>query len=382
MKKDYLFALKVVALLIYVYIITLGLYQGFTKPATELDSVMYHIPIAKSYLTGDIFSSPKSPVLHRFFPGAAEGILAFFLLFHIPLNLYNVCAMLSLGVVCYLLGKRAGLQSDLSVIFAASFSSLTAVTRWFDTQVVDIWFTVFYAGALFLLLRPKKKSSYFFLTGAMFGMILGTKYSGPFFAVILLILFGKGMLKNITFKNILLFFIPLSVFGFFWYLRNYLVMGNPLYPLAFLGLPGVANWALEEPVWKAAISYPFSMTSAFISEYLGWSLALFAVFKFRKFDINGKLLLLGLCNLGIYLFLPNGPSYTVHVSNLRYAIPVMLPFVLWVFMHANQNHKEMGLTLFALANMIFSLQFAYHPKLIFIYLIVLFFIRKRLLKKI
>ena len=150
-----------VFLLIFLFIILQGFYAGVTTSPKELDSVIYHIPIAKSYLTGDIFSSPKSSILHRFFPGASEGILALFLLANIPLNLYNVLGVICLFFACYFLGKKTGLSKDSSLIFAVSFCSLTAVIRWMNVQIVDIWMVVFYAGALALLVKPEKTPATF-----------------------------------------------------------------------------------------------------------------------------------------------------------------------------------------------------------------------------
>src|SRR3989338_5743730 len=212
-----------VFLLIFLFIILQGFYAGITSSPKELDSVMYHIPIAKSYLTGDIFSSPKSPILHRFFPGASEGILALFILFHVPLNLYNVLGVLCLFFTCYVLGKRAGLSKDMSVIFAVSFSSLTAVTRWMNVQIVDVWMAVFYSIALALLIKPERNVSYFLKLGIVIGMILGTKYSGPLFIAILILFFGKNTLRFLSFQKAFLFLIPVFILGLFWYLRNLIV---------------------------------------------------------------------------------------------------------------------------------------------------------------
>lgn len=374
-----------VFLLIFLFIILQGFYAGVTTSPKELDSVMYHIPIAKSYLTGDIFTSPKSSILHRFFPGASEGILVLFILFHLPLNLYNVLGILCLFIACYFLGKKAGLSKDSSLIFAVSFCSLTAVIRWMNVQIVDIWMAVFYGGALALLVKPEKNKRYFLKLGIAVGMILGTKYSGPLFIAILLLFFGKNIFRPFSFRRILLFIIPVTVLGLFWYLRNFIVMGNPLYPISFLSFPGVKDWALEIPVWRAILNYPMSFSTAVLSEYLGWSLLVipailysgYQLLKKRTLSFSNILLLLSLCNLIVYLLLPNGASYRVHVSNLRYSYPVFLPFLLSIFLIAKKHNWEEYLGIFALANILFVLQFPYHPKLLIIYIPLAFFIWRR-----
>ncbi|MBI4973451.1 hypothetical protein HZC27_02455 [Candidatus Roizmanbacteria bacterium] len=374
-----------VFLLIFLFIILQGFYAGITSSPKELDSVMYHIPIAKSYLTGDIFSSPKSPILHRFFPGASEGILALFILFHVPLNLYNVLGVLCLFFASYFLGKRAGLSKDMIVIFAVSFSSLTTVTRWMNVQIVDIWMAVFYSIALAFLIKPEKNILYFLTLGIAVGMILGTKYSGPLFVTILFLFFGKNILRFFSFQKAFLFLIPVSILGLFWYLRNFIVMGNPLYPISFLSFPGVKDWALEIPVWRAILNYPASFATAVLSEYLGWSLLIipailyagYELFTKRKLSFSVMLLFLALCNLLIYLLLPNGASYRVHVSNLRYSYPALLPLLLSIFLIAKDHKWDEHLGIFALANILFVLQFPYHPKLLIIYIPLALFIWMR-----
>ncbi|OGK63066.1 hypothetical protein A2334_00310 [Candidatus Roizmanbacteria bacterium RIFOXYB2_FULL_38_10] len=370
MKKQNLHLLATVSLSIFLFIFLHIFYTGVVTTPTELDSVMYHIPIAKSYLNGRIFSSPSSPLMHRYFPGASEGILAFFMLLHIPLNLYNVLGILCLFLACFALGKRAGLGTDLSLLFATSFSSLNGIVRWANVQVVDIWMGVFYACLIFMFLKPEKKPGYFFKLGIVTGMIVGTKYSGPLFLSVLLLFYGKKLIEKLDIKRLIWFLIPFCICGLFWYIRNYLVKGNPVYPIALFSWPGVENWALETPVWKGAISYPLSMLSALISEYTGWGVLviLSPILVLYMRGISLIFITIALFNLMVYSLLPNGDAYLVHVSNLRYSYPVFILFILAVFEFAKQKKKEEILAVFAIGNMLFSLQFPYHPKLLFLYI--------------
>lgn len=213
MKTSVLHILAGVSLSLFLFILLHSFYIGVSTYPTELDSIMYHIPIAKSYLDGRIFSSPDSPILHRFFPGASEGILALFILFHIPLNLFNVLGALALAWGAYLLGKRAGLSRDESMLFSTGFASVTAISRWLNVQVIDIWVAAYYALLIYLMLKPEKKITYFLKLGAVLGMLVGSKYSGPLYGGIVFLFFGREVLRKVDLKNALAFTVPVLFLG-------------------------------------------------------------------------------------------------------------------------------------------------------------------------
>ncbi len=384
MKPAAIHILAGVSLSLFLFILLHSFYIGISTYPTELDSVMYHIPIAKSYLDGRIFSSPDSPILHRFFPGASEGILALFILFRIPLNLFNVLGATVLACGAYLLGKRAGLDRDESVLFSTGFASVTAISRWLNVQIIDIWVVAYYAFLMCLVLKPEKKVSYFLKLGIVLGMFVGSKYSAPLYAGILFLFFGRGIVKKINIKNTVVLIMPVLIIGGFWYLRNYLVMKNPLYPIAIPGFPGVKNWALELPVWKAVAAYPASIASALISEYLLWSGVVFVAPAYiirrlimKQFNTPALLMLLGMANLAAYLLLPNGESYRVHVSNLRYSYPVFLPLVLAAFVWVKSKRESGWIAVMSVSSLFFSLQVGYHPKLLFVFILMMFFLWKK-----
>lgn len=373
-------------LVILFFVLINSLYQGFITRPAELDSLYYHIPIAKSYLDGRIFSSPDSPILHRFFPGASEGILSLFILFHLPLNTYNVLALACLFFACVWLGVNSGLKKGEAVVFAGAVSLLNGIVRWLNVQTVDTWMAVWYTGALALLLKPVARSRYALTLGAFLGMMVGTKYSGPGLSVFLLIAFVPGLFKKWKLYHYFLAVLPFLVLGGFWYLRNLIVRGNPLYPLAFFGFPGVSGWALEEPVWKAIADKPASFGSAVVSEFFLWPIFIVSSLFISVYDYAHKkrvswsvaiLQILSLLNLAIYLFLPNGQGYTVHVSNLRYSYPVLIPGILAVFLLARERKQIDIVMITAILQLFFSLQFAYHPKLLFIFVPLALFVWKK-----
>lgn len=373
-----------ISLIFFLYVLVYYFFVGIATKPTEGDSLAYHIPIAKSIVNGS-FLHPHYTNDHEYFPGSFETILAGFMLLHIPLNLYNVLAIVVLFFAAKYLGTVFGLQKWYAIIFAATICTLNVILRWANAQTVDIWLGVFYVFALALLEKPQKKVWYYVLLGITAGMLIGTKYSGPLFIIALLLVYGKNFVKYLSLKRLIVFLIPVVALGFFWYVRNYFVIGNPFYPLDtpfFKGIKG--NPIIEIPIWKALLGYPMSMLNAFLGEYMLWSVSIivvpvFLVYQMLKKQIKSlssikSLCLLSAINLVIFLFLPSDSSYQIHVSQFRFTYPVFIPLILSVFIVAKEYKKGEALSLIAIANMFTLPSLSYHPKLLLIYIPLVYFV--------
>lgn len=373
-----------VSLSIFLYVLVYHIYIGLTTLPIEGDSVGYHIPIARAILNGQFIRFPDSfgdslKILH-YYPSSSEVILAGFILLGIPLNLYNVLAYLILFFVARRLGGTFGLKKNLALIFASSVCLLPVVVRWLSAQTVDIWLADFFLMSMILLERMGRGWQYFLKLGFCLGMVVGTKYSGPFFAGILGFIYFKKLINCLSLSRALVFMIPFTVFGLSWYLRNIWLVGNPFYPQPFLGFAGDPSWPkLDWPVWRTILFSPQMMVNAFIGEYLGWVVLLLAapVFLIKTFirnkniltDKTALLFLIGITNFIFYLLLPAFNSYTVMVSNIRFTYPSLIPLMLAFFLVAKKFKKETELLLFVVICGLFVLPFLdYHPKLILLLL--------------
>jgi hypothetical protein len=382
MKNIAIRTLAKVTLIFFLYILTYYFYIGLTGKPTEGDSLAYHIPIAKSIADGS-FIHPHYTFDHDYFPGSFESILAVFMILHIPLNLYNVLAIILLFFATRSLAVLFGLSNDFAIVFAVSICTLNVVVRWATAQTVDIWLGVFYVFALTLLLNPQHTLRYFFKLGLAFGMLVGTKYSGVLYVCALLAVYLKNVVQYVTLKRLIVFSLPVIILGLFWYVRNYFAINNPFYPLDmpfFKGLKG--NPIIQIQVWKTIVQYPGSMFNAFLGEYMVWSISIIAVPLLCMYHVltkqTGKLkpmtqlLIVSLVNLLIFLLLPADSSYQSHVSNLRYAYPLFIPLLLSVFLFAKEYHKEEAIALVSIANMITLPSLQYHPKLLVLYVPLVF----------
>lgn len=376
-----LVVLSKITILFLLFIVVNYSYIGITTNPTEGDSLNYHIPIAKAYLNGTVFSPYEIQGVKflKFSPGLSEGVLASLYLLHIPPNLFNVFGVIFLFIVCYFLGKKYELGKELSIVFATSIATLNGIVRWMDSQIIDIYLATFFAMSLLLLRRPQKSIRYFMALGAIIGMLIGSKYSGLLFSVVLFIVFGKRVFEKLSFKRFIAFCLPVLLLGGSWYIRNYIATGNPLYPQGFLFFKDFGFDILDQQVWRVAFgsTYGFVGTlNAFISEYMIWVFAIPVVIFVVIKKINDKfyrsllpLLLVGLLSYGIYMFLPSDNSNNIMVSVIRYSYPAFIPFLLCLFVIGKKKRWDEKIAVVAIANMlVVGFPMGYNPKILFLYI--------------
>lgn len=370
-----------IATLIFLYILFYSIFTGVTTLPNEGDSLSYHIPIAQTILTGE-FLHPHYKLLYEhkyawdrmYFPAASEFILALFLFSHVPLNLYNVLAWILLLISGYLLARSYKLDSKFALIFAFTVCTLNTVLRWLNAQTVDIWLAVFFMLSLTLFQKPKSTVFYFVKLGFVLGMLFGTKYSGSSFAIVLLLLYGFSLLKYINLQKFIGFIIPFILLGIFWYIRNYLATGNPIYPV---GISYIGGQVIDIQVWQAFLYYPVDMFNSLILEFRIWSLVLLIPFlyflylvltKKKVTELPKKLIYLAVINFILFLFFPSAPENNIHISNYRLAYPVFIPLILFVFIFAKVKDRIKELTTISIANMVMLPPMQIYPKLVFIYI--------------
>lgn len=368
-------------LLLFIYLLLVFGFQAVTSYPTEGDSLAYHIPIAKSILDGTVLSPQTDGYALGFYPGSAEVLLSFLMIMGIPLNLYNVFAWIILLVLCIFLGKSFKLTIDLSLIYAVSITTTLAMVRLLTNQTIDVWLAVFFTAALLLIRTPRKSFSYALMLGISFGFLIGAKFSAPAYAILLMLLYGRDLLTVINPLRMLVFLLPVLVFGMSWYLRNFIVMGNPLYPQTFLGLPGNSSFKLMEWVgWKTIVYYPYGvllMVLGLFSEFMLWALSpIFGIWYLvsakSKMKVSSdilKLTWLGLASFVLFFFLPSTGDNVI--TYLRYLFPAFIPLVLVMFLVAQKKQKLPYLLPLAIINSMLLISFTPHqPKLFGIFLFI------------
>ena len=375
-----------IILIFFIYLITYFTFNAFSYPVPDGDSLNYHIPIAKSYLTGDILNPEKIggiPYM-KYSPGASEGILSVLLLLRIPIQLFNVIGAIFLFACCYLLGRKVGLKNDLSIIFAVVISSVPIVLRWINMQIIDIWLAGFFTLTLLLLESLRNKKSHYFLIGTSAGFLIGSKFSGPLYLLVLVVFYFKRISNNFNIKYFIYFLIPFILIGLFWYVRNFIFTGNPFYPQAFLFFDETGFEILRTQVWEVSLT-SFIGVKNFIDAGFGeFSLWFFSIFvsvlliikdiKKRKANKYRKHILIGISNFVIFLFLPSDKYFHIFVSVFRYTFPVYIPMSLAIFMYLKEIGREDYLYFIAFLSLLISPVYEYHPKILLIVLPIAFYV--------
>ncbi len=365
-------------LIIFACIFLQAFYKGFVTPPSEGDSVDYHIPLAKSYLSGTILSPIENQAVShtKYYPANTEAILSFFLVTGIPIGLFNVFGVIVLFAICLKLGMTFKLGIETSVIFAVTIATLNAVLRWSDTQIADIWFLIFFIAALILLESPRKTLNYFIKLGIVIGLLVGAKYSGPFVALILCLIYSRVFLKNLSLSRFFALAVPLVLLGASWYIRNILLTGNPLYPQAFLFFKGGKSAILNVTVIKVIIGPLQGLIgtiNSFLSEFLVWSVTVPAVsvYALRSKKIRKGLparliiLMLGLC--AFFINLPSAYETHIMTSSFRYFLTAITCGILFVFIFFERNRRADLIYIISLASLVLvEFPLGYYPKLFLI----------------
>lgn len=363
-----------ILLLIFLSYISYYFYIGVLNPIPEPgDSWAYHIPIAQTILNGD-FLNPTNYLLEQwYYPGSSEIFIALFSILKIPLTLSNIFAIVVLSISLYKLALTFKIKKYNSLIFSLTFCTLTVVTRWMNAISIDVWLAVFFTWIITILEKMNSSNKSYFLLGLSSGMLIGSKYTGIIFLVILLIFYFPKLKKTFNIKRFMIFLIPFSLTGLFWYLRNFISTSNPVFPIPVLGLNG--KELFDNYVWRASINYPVDMLNAFYSEYKIWMLLpLLAVglliYNYKKRILNLtviKLFILGIILFIFYFINPSSHETWIMVSSLRYSYPTYIVLLLGLFILTQKYKKENYLFLIITAFAINPLTMSYYPKLSIIY---------------
>jgi hypothetical protein len=249
-----------------------------------VDDTAYHIPIAIEIARhrNPYYVDTNSTFTSFWFPGGAETIVAFIVSITHTINSTNLSGSMFFVLLLIVAYKFAGLWTHdfhvrlLCVVATSLIPILFAQTRAF---YIDIHFNFFVYLALYLyclsLVSEDVNYSYLGMGAAIFSA--GIKYHG---VLICAVLVPVGVYFALKFKNkplywwSIVFLVLCTVFSSGWYIRNWILKGNPVYPLALaqpfqtvLSAIGTPYQCVDYPNLSPQAQWPHPLIPRTVSHY-------------------------------------------------------------------------------------------------------------------
>lgn len=244
-----LLAIDRLLLLYLAGVCALTLFLSLAPPnANDYDSLVYHLAAPQRYLM-DGRVTELSYDHHTYFPFAMEMLFALGLKLSGPVlaKLFHWLMLPLCFLTIIAIGKRhASLRSGL--LAAALFASIPIVLIEATTAYIDLGLTLFVLAAFLCFINwlQTRQSFWLLWSGAMCGFACNTKYFGVlFFGWLLLWAIGDmARRKEFQLKPLLGFCLLTALLGGLYYVRNWIWVGNPVFPFAY-EIFGGKGWTLE-----------------------------------------------------------------------------------------------------------------------------------------
>lgn len=232
------------------------IFIGYLFPSYTWDGLWYHLPIVGFILqSGTIQENPAPFMIDQFMNIFPKNIELFFL-WNIIFLKSDVITDLSqlffsiMGVFAvYSIAVKLGMERRYAIYSGIIFFFTPILILQSSTNYVDVAVAVLFIIAINFLIISKPVRLSIFLSGIATGILLGSKGSGPLFVGVLLIaiflrevllylnplkLFhheDRGHLLKRLANYLLCILLPTFLLGGYWYIKNWLLYGNPVYPM-------------------------------------------------------------------------------------------------------------------------------------------------------
>lgn len=217
------------------------IFEAELTPIAEIDSIAYHLPIVSNLVNTkgiwDVFNAGYVGP-NTFFPANHEALQAFFAVLGGNMNFGYVVTLLSFMLLSFALyelgnvGKRK-MPMSFIVVVALSCASAPFLFNQFLNLQIDLFMFCLFGSAIALLVSSLLNNDKLDLAKGflVLGIMLGAKYNAvPQIAVALPFFIFLFFHHRKSIKTIWWFPFLILVPGICWYVRNWIIAGNPIYP--------------------------------------------------------------------------------------------------------------------------------------------------------
>ena len=215
----------------------------------DADSMWYHLALPAEWVrTGSIWPHDTVPMMARAYPGFRQAMVAWLALpvGHEHLALMGLLEYPLLVLSTYVLAREFGVARIVAFAVGFAAASTPVALAGFSTQGNDIALAIYLTAATALTLRFFRSglASDAAMSGIALAALAASKFSGPSYCVLVVFacLLGGGARRLLSLRNLAVIGGCLSLIAAPWYVRNWIVFGNPLWPaqleVAGASLPG------------------------------------------------------------------------------------------------------------------------------------------------
>lgn len=214
-----------------------------TPPPAGGDPFIYHLSFPASWIkAGRIFyvPLPYGAQAATYYPLNTE---LFYQALLLPWNgdfLANIGQLahwLMCGVAIYAIARHTGIGRPGALIGGMTAMLIPGIVQQITVSRVDVAFSAWMLVSIFFALKwgDSRKLSHLVLFGAAFGLFCGTKSLAVLYCVVpgLIFFFQISDRGAKAFADIAVMACAAIVTGGFWYVRNWIVTGNPFFPMEF-----------------------------------------------------------------------------------------------------------------------------------------------------
>lgn len=216
-------------------------FLGYIFPVYGYDSVAYHLVGVATWLQSGTFSVEPFETWSNVYPQDVEAYFTWLIVFLHNDVLANMGQLVfALGGTLAVIGiaRLCGLGRPAAVGAGSLFFLTPILLEQVTTNYVDVAFASLFLISFYFVLRYLREPAFAHLLcfGLAAGLALGSKSSAvSFIAVECVVLVGAALYhRKLTpaylAKGVALLAFPMLLLGLFWYVRAWVLYGNPIYP--------------------------------------------------------------------------------------------------------------------------------------------------------